>query len=222
MNGNGNLRLIWDWNGTLLDDVPACIDAINVMLSRRRLSTIDLPRYRDAFDFPVRRYYERLGFDIEGEDWDSICVEYHGLYAVHSRDSGLRSGSLAALEKFRTREFPMFLLSACEAMLLRSMVEARELEGYFREIYGLQNLHAHSKADAGRAMMSATGSHPSATWLIGDTTHDYEVATTLGCHCVLMSGGHQSVSRLRACDCPLVTGMAELADHIEREADGGS
>ena len=59
--------VFWDWNGTLLDDVDVCIEAMNRLLERRGMDLISIERYRDIFDFPVKNYYEKLGFDFDNE-----------------------------------------------------------------------------------------------------------------------------------------------------------
>lgn len=75
-------HIIWEWNETLLDDVQACVDAINCMLEQRQLPSLSRQRYRDIFDFPVKGCYKTLGFDMPNEDWDSMTRELHH----HSQD----------------------------------------------------------------------------------------------------------------------------------------
>ena len=50
----GYRHVIWDWNGTLVDDVAATLAAVNRMLSARGMPALDIVRYREVFDFPVR------------------------------------------------------------------------------------------------------------------------------------------------------------------------
>ena len=54
--------IIWDWNGTLLNDVGTAIDSINYLLKDRKLSPLTLDRYLEVFTFPVQNYYEQIGF----------------------------------------------------------------------------------------------------------------------------------------------------------------
>ena len=56
-------HIIWDWNGTLLDDTWLCVEGINNSLKKRSLQTITKEIYRKVFSFPVEDYYKRLGFD---------------------------------------------------------------------------------------------------------------------------------------------------------------
>lgn len=206
--------MIWDWNGTLLDDVQACVDAINRMLARRGLPRTDLERYRDVFGFPVQGYYVELGFDLGSEDWDGMAREFHDDYAETARPAALREGARAALDALRAAGLPMSILSACELSILQRMVGERGVGGFFDHIFGLGDLYAESKIELGRRMLRDTGVDPDAALLVGDTVHDYEVAQALGCRAVLMAGGHQSSERLRRCGCPVLDGFDALAVHL--------
>lgn len=202
--------LIWDWNGTLLDDVTACVAALNVLLHRHRLPRIRLPRYRAVFGFPVRHYYETLGFQLSAKSWRKTAAEYHRIYAQTAASAPLRSGIRATLRQFEQRGISSAVLSASEICILRNKVAAHNLEGRFAQIVGLPNRFAHSKLDAGRALINKLPASPEEILLIGDTDHDYEVACALQCRCVLLTDGHQSTGRLQACGCPVFTDVRRL------------
>ena len=68
--------IIWDWNGTLLDDAEMCLEAINIMLKKRNLPELSMERYRDVFTFPVIEYYREVGFDFTLEAWDPVATEF--------------------------------------------------------------------------------------------------------------------------------------------------
>jgi phosphoglycolate phosphatase len=207
-------HVIWDWNGTLLDDARICVSAINVLLRRRRLPPVSLRRYRDLFGFPVRSYYEAIGFQIADAEWPQVAAEYHAVYAALSRQAPLRRGTLRTLRFMKRRGWVLSILSASEANLLHRMVAERGILAYFQRIAGLTDFFAHSKESLGRALMRDTDIPASRTLLIGDTIHDYEVARHLGCRCLLMAGGHQSAQRLRRCGVPLVTGMTAVTRQL--------
>jgi phosphoglycolate phosphatase len=207
-------HIIWDWNGTLLDDVQACVDAINVLLERRHLPTVTRDQYRDIFDFPVRDYYLKLGFNLDMEDWHGLATEYHEVYASTSSATALRPGTIEALDRFRSSGVSLSVLSACELTLLRRMMEERGILNYFDHIYGLSDLYAHSKLSLGHDMLNTTGLPRAESLLVGDTTHDAEVAAALGISCLLMTGGHQSPAKLRCCSCPMVPDMDSVYRHL--------
>jgi phosphoglycolate phosphatase len=62
--------IIWDWNGTLLNDVEVAINSINRLLYDRNLVPLTLERYLDVFTFPVQDYYEVIGFDLINEPFE--------------------------------------------------------------------------------------------------------------------------------------------------------
>lgn len=214
MNIHSYKHIIWDWNGTLLDDVQACVDAINVLLKARALPLLSLGKYLDVFDFPVRNYYLKLGFDLSQENWAEVATDYHRAYATASATSALRKGAPAALAAIRAAGLGMSILSACELTILRRMVAERQILPEFDHIYGLDDLYASSKIDLGHALFHHTGLNKKGTLLIGDTTHDYEVAQALGIPCLLMSGGHQSIRKLAPLGCPIVPDFQGVLDYI--------
>jgi phosphoglycolate phosphatase len=203
-------HIIWDWNGTLLDDAHACVAAINQMLEKRRLPLVDIHQYQDIFGFPVKDYYLTLGFDFTKDSWDSVAREYHDIYGVTSVQAPLREGSLEILRRLRARGVPMSILSACELSILEKMLNERGIRSFFEHIRGLSNLYATSKTDLGHALLVEIGIPPAQVLLIGDTLHDCEVAQELGCECLLVAGGHQSERRLARCGCEVVSDLREV------------
>lgn len=207
-------HIIWDWNGTLLDDVQACVAAINILLIQRNLPAISQEQYLNIFDFPVKNYYTKLGFDFIKDDWDEVAADYHNAYEVASRHSPLRHGAVPALTSLKTRGVSMSILSACELKILKRMINERHITGYFEHIYGLDNIHATSKVELGHTLFNNTGLDKQETLLIGDTTHDVEVARAMGIPCLLMSGGHQAIRKLKSLKCPMVCDFPGVLDFL--------
>lgn len=69
-------HIIWDWNGTLLDDAWLSIKAINILLQRYKLPQINVSSYRDTFMFPVKQYYEKLGFNLLEPSFSQLSSEF--------------------------------------------------------------------------------------------------------------------------------------------------
>ena len=208
-------HIIWDWNGTLFDDISACVGSINQMLAERRLPILDYERYRGVFGFPVRDFYLRIGFDLDTEDWNRLARDYHDRYLELSRNTPLRPGSRTLLEHVRSRGISMSLLSASEQSILDDMLAHRGIASFFDGVYGLDNLHAVSKLDIGRKLLSDLAVEPASAVLVGDTTHDYDVASALGCGCLLMAGGHQAKHRLEQCGCEVASDLDDVKRMIE-------
>lgn len=90
--------IIWDFNGTLLDDVGAALGSVNDMLARRSKKPITLDEYREYIDVPIRHFYEQV-LDLENEDYDLILTEFQQGYEAHVKNCGLTRFVSAALEE---------------------------------------------------------------------------------------------------------------------------
>ena len=62
-------NIVWDWNGTLLNDLEIGVTTLNDMLSRRALLPLTSEYYRECFGFPVIHFYEKVGFEICSEEF---------------------------------------------------------------------------------------------------------------------------------------------------------
>ena len=60
-------NILWDWNGTLIDDVGVALEAVNIMLERRSLPKINIGQYYSYVDTPIIRFYEKC-FDMTKDD----------------------------------------------------------------------------------------------------------------------------------------------------------
>ena len=190
--------LVWDWNGTLLDDTAAALGALNAMLARRGKRSIDLDFYKGRFAFPVRPFYQECGFELEREDWNAIAVEYHDSYAVGRRS--LMDGAIAALERAKSLGVGQSLLSALRQDRLERDVAQFGAMDCFEFVCGTDNLDGASKTSAARLLVDRVraahqGEDPDFVF-IGDAIHDKEVSDALGARCVLFGGGSHASSRL--------------------------
>ncbi|OFX83396.1 MAG: hypothetical protein A2W99_11685 [Bacteroidetes bacterium GWF2_33_16] len=189
--------IVWDWNGTLLNDVEACVDSINIMLERRNKKAINSQMYLDIFTFPVQDYYNLLGFDFAKESFEELSIEYINLYKMHSINSPLQIGVLKALEHFKTETFKQIIVSASEQTNLENQIEQHNIQGYFDTVIGLNNIHAKSKLQNALNYMQSSKIDVEKVVFIGDTYHDYEVASAIGCNSILVKNGHQNLNRFR-------------------------
>ncbi|MDY6801211.1 MAG: HAD family hydrolase [Bacteroidota bacterium] len=185
--------IIYDWNGTLLNDIDACINSMNVMLERRNMTLLDKKTYRKLFTFPVRDYYKNIGFDFLQESFEQLSVEYIDLYKEYSIDAPLQQGVLNALEQLKNEGFQQVILSASEQKVLEKQIRQYQLDIYFDELIGLNNIYAKSKLDNAIRYLHETNIPSEDSLLIGDTYHDYEVAKAIGCDYLLVNNGHQDL-----------------------------
>ena len=190
-------HVIWDWNGTLLDDLDLCIEAMNGMLARRGLPAMDRARYHAVFDFPVRDYYARLGLAVDDENFHALSVEFIGAYEARRLEPRLQPDAADLLAAIARRGITQSILSAYHHASLQAVVRHHGVHGHFTELHGLDDIYAHSKVALGRACLATLRIPPREVLLIGDTLHDHAVARELGTACALVAHGHHPVERLR-------------------------
>ena len=192
-------HILWDWNGTLLDDTQAALDTLNAMLARRKGRPIAMDYYRDHFAFPVKPFYKSIGVCLENEDWDALAVEYHDTYAAQPKR--LNPETVVTLERAAAAGVRQSIISALRQDLLESALEEFGVRGFFDYVYGVDNLDGHSKVGRARELVSrlaAEGVEPGDIVVVGDALHDKEVADALGVRCVLCAQGSHAGWRLRA------------------------
>jgi phosphoglycolate phosphatase len=204
-------HLIWDWNGTLLDDLDLSIGVMNAMLARRALAPLDRARYHALFDFPVQRYYERLGFDPVRDRFEQLSVEFITGYDAERLRAPLHHRAPETLAAVRAAGLGQSILSAYRHETLHEIVAHFGLTAHFDHIAGLDNIHAHSKVALGRELVRRLGLPPADLLLVGDTLHDLEVARDLGVACALIAAGHHPAERLRPGGAPVYASLAAFA-----------
>ena len=209
-------HIIWDFNGTILDDVMAGIKSENVLLSRRNMPLIDsLEQYHRYFCFPIIEYYKKLGHDFDKEDYNDLAIEWVTEYLKFSKESKLNEGITEALDRFKKEGCCQLILSASEKQMLTNQVRGLGIYEYFDEILGLDNIHANSKVEM--AMEWVELRKPSKSLFIGDTTHDYEVACSINADCVLVARGHQNRDTLLKCEIPVFDTFYEMLSYVEEQ-----
>lgn len=207
-------HLIWDFNGTILEDMALGIRCTNEMLGKRGLPPIpSIEAYREIFGFPIEDYYRRLGFDFQKEDYETcLAPEWVSLYLAGEDTCPLIPGVLETIRRVRELGIPQILLSATHREMLNIQLKHLGLEGEFEEVIGLDNIHARSKREQAMAWRQR---HPEAHPLfLGDTEHDAQVAEAVGGDCVLFVGGHQSHQRLKTLGRPLITELQGVIPYL--------
>lgn len=206
-----NVRaILWDWNGTLLDDLEVCISSMNGMLTRRNYPILTKERYKEIFTFPVQDYYVKAGFDFSRDDWDTVAMEFIANYRENVHQSVLHDEVNDILQRFRSMGKRQFILSAMQQDFLLETITARLDPTIFEVIAGLNDHYAATKVENARLLVHEIGLPKSQIIMIGDTIHDFEVAEEAGIPCILVANGHQARERLESTRAPVVDKLMDL------------
>lgn len=203
-------HVIWDWNGTLMNDVDLCVELINQLLEPRGLKTLTREDYRDIFTVPVRDYYAKVGFDFSTESFEYLGKLWIDEYEKRKFECGLYDGITNILERINKLGIGQSILSAYAQPTLDLMVEHYDIKKYFTHVVGLDNIYAAGKIHLGIDLMKRLGNGEGETLIIGDMIHDFEVAQEIGADCILLASGHQSYERLANTGAKVVESVEQI------------
>lgn len=201
--------ILWDWNGTLMDDVGLALDAVNAMLAQKEKAPIDLEAYRLAMGTPILRFYEHF-FDMQSVSMDWISEQFNTYYRLHQSEYGLHAGARTVLEQYKKTGCHQIILSSSHTDGIRRSLKMYQLEPYFESVLGADNLLAESKVQRAVDFFKSQAVSPKEAVLIGDTVHDWEVAEAIGIDCILLTAGHQDRASLQQTGSRLIDHLTDL------------
>ena len=202
--------VIWDFNGTIIDDVMLGINSVNTMLAARGLATISgVEEYRRRLRFPIIDYYRDLGFDFDAEPYEKLAHEWVALYNAGADRVEATPGVCEAIREIHAAGLSQIIISASEEKMMLRALDRLGLTAYFDEIIGQDNIYAAGKLESARRFGERCGAR--CPVVIGDTPHDAEMAAALGASCILYRGGHSSAAALQRSGAALVDDLRDAA-----------
>lgn len=200
-------QVLWDWNGTLLNDLHYAIRVRNRTFPAFGLPKIrSLQEYYEQFTFPVSLYYQRAG--VTDENFDAVAHAWMAEYIRDFKSVSLFADAVPTLEILRTQSIRQVVLSATRLDMLTEQIAHFSIAGYFDTLLGLSDIYARSKEAIGKNYLQSCDILPQETCMIGDTLHDAEVASQLGTRCLLVARGHQNRCTLQTSGYPVVDDFA--------------
>jgi len=213
-------HLVWDWNGTLLDDLSLVVAATNASLATVGAGPVTAEEHRRDFRRPVEAYYAGvLGRPLRPDEFGALDRAFHDAY-----DAGLPSVMLSAgaLDAVRGWAGTQSLLSMWFHDQLVPAVTRYGLSAYFRRVDGLRAaVGGGHKAPHLAAHLDAMGVVGTDCVMIGDSVDDAVAAASVGARIILYSGGFTDRARLVEMGVPVVGTLAEaikLAGEIAEAA----
>ena len=190
-------HIIWDWNGTLLNDSYLCVQILNESLRKRNIPEITVEKYREKFLFPIKTFYKSIGFDFDKEPFENSNTEFNTGFVDQFKTLGLQPFAKETIIKFFKNNITQTILSASRQDRLTEQVNFFGLDQYLQHVVGTNNSHAHGKEFEGETLLMGLDIPKEETLIIGDTLLDFKVAQYLQIDCALVSNGHNDMDRLK-------------------------
>ncbi|MEV0119007.1 HAD family hydrolase [Streptomyces sp. NPDC050844] len=214
-------HIVWDWNGTLLHDIHAVIEATNASFAEIGLESITLERYRELYCVPVPKFYERLMGRLPTEaEWQVMDAVFHKHYWARAEGCGLADGAAELLAGRRAAGRTQSLLSLAPHEHLVPIVRRHGIEEHFVRIDGRMDASHAGKAERMVRHLDALGGVAAVerTVVIGDAVDDALAAAHVGARAVLYTGGSHSRGSLAEAGVPVVDSLAEAVEVAEQLA----
>ena len=209
-------HLVWDWNGTLLDDFALVLKATNDSLAEIGGPVLTADQHRTGFRRPVIEYYASvLGRPVTPAEFAALDRSFHDRYRQGVTSCALAADALAAIDEWPTTQS---LLSMWAHVELVPEIERRDLTRRMLRVDGRPgDTMGDLKAEYLDRHLTALGYQPKDCVLIGDCVDDADAAELVGAHCVLYSGGFTDHERLARTGRPVtvdLVGAVRLAARI--------
>jgi phosphoglycolate phosphatase-like HAD superfamily hydrolase len=205
---NSRTHLVWDWNGTLLDDLSLVVSSTNSAFAAVGGRSVDSDEHRRVFRRPVAEFYaEILGRVVDGEEFGRLDRISHDAYRL-----GLTTTSLAADAKMAIKSWrgSQSLLSMWFHDELVPALDTYGLTGLFTRVDGLRTeVGGDLKAGHLARHLDELGVAGDEAVLIGDSLDDASAAASVGAACVLYTGGFTEPARLRASGVPVADTLVD-------------
>ncbi|MEE1125015.1 MAG: HAD family hydrolase [Acutalibacteraceae bacterium] len=201
--------VVWDWNGTIVDDVSASLLSVNDMLIKRNLPTITIQQYHQYLDTPIYKFYEHI-FDLSKITFDVIQSEFNSGYNKHISDNPLNSGAIAIMKMLKQSNIKQVIVSSSNQEIVQKGAEKLGVAEYMDYISGSSDNFVGSKVERAIGVISKITTNYSNVVVIGDTLHDCQLANEIGADCILLSTGHQSKADLQTTGKPVIDSLNEL------------
>jgi phosphoglycolate phosphatase-like HAD superfamily hydrolase/ADP-ribose pyrophosphatase YjhB (NUDIX family) len=203
-------NIIFDWSGTLVDDLPAVLKASNFVLTKAGKAEMSLEQFRAEFSLPFTKFYDRHTPDVpmpQLEEWfhaEFRRAQVSVIELPHAR---------SFLEFCRAKKMRTFLLSAIQADHFDAHCRITGFDAFLDRRY----TDVRDKRKKIREILAENNLMPDETLFIGDMEHDIETAKHGGVHSCAVLTGYNTLEQLREAKPDLIVEhLSELRGLLEQ------
>jgi len=208
-------EIVWDWNGTLINDTSLCVDILNKILFLHDQPSISIEYYRNNFSFPVSAFYKIISLPSSGKKFDDVSLSFISEYRLKWKECNLQPGVLQILKLIKQLGLRQSILSAGNQSDVEVFLDHFKLESFFNQVFGTDNIKAEGKIELGKKFITDSNLRPDEILLVGDTAHDLHVANEIGCSVLLFNQGHNSNNQLSGYSVQIINDLMEVAQYLQ-------
>ncbi|MBP3481209.1 MAG: HAD family hydrolase [Clostridia bacterium] len=207
-------HIIWDYNGTVADDVDASVAAVNDMLKARGLPPTTKQEYTSTVSLPLDNYYNGLG--IADADMEKLSWEFRTYCQKHDNLSRIFDGFHETVEFAKAQGIKNILMSSLYIDFLKAETEKYNISDCFDEIIGMTDTLVGSKYENAKNYIDKNKLNPKNILFVGDLINDAQTAKALGAQCILIPNGHNSKEKCQNQGVTVVENIKCIKEYICR------
>ena len=214
--------VVWDWNGTIIDDVGITVQAVNSgVLPLLNLPEMTVSEYQDVFEVPIINNYLNLGVSEAEfhEKSEAISQAFHSHYEPLAARAHTRRNIRSALLRLQQTGVQSIILSNHTLEGIYLQLARLELEKFFVTVLAnddIEQVHHTGKQHRVENYLSQYYFQPDEVAIVGDTAEEISIGKKLGLHTIAVTGGFSSRARLVAAQPEyLVSSVKEIITTLE-------
>jgi len=205
-------NLLFDWSGTLVNDLPPTLFATNAVLASHQVPEMDLAEFRRRFRLPYPEFYEEV---LPGVAIDSLENLFRSSFSASPEQVTVLPHAREMMEWCRSQEIRCFVLSSMDSTIFTHQARELKMGHFFEEIYS----GVIDKRDRIGDILTTHGLDPATTAFVGDMVHDIDTAHHGGIASVAVTTGYDPEERLRQADPRhLFQDLTEFREWLESNA----
>ncbi len=199
-------NIIFDWSGTLVDDLPAVLKASNFVLTQSGKAAMSLEQFRAEFALPFTKFYDR---HTPAVPMPQLEAWFHTEYRQAQASVVALPHAREFLEFCRANRLRTFLLSTIHTDHYRAQCAVTGLDAFLDRAY----TDVRDKREKIHEILRENQLRPDETLFIGDMEHDIATARHGGIHSCAVLTGYNTLEQLRAAQPDLIV---EHLDELRR------
>jgi len=184
-------NIIFDWSGTLVDDLPAVLKASNFVLTQSGKAEMSLAEFRAEFALPFKKFYDRHTPHIP---MDQLEAWFHAEFRQAQHSVVELPHAREFLEFCRAKKFRTFLLSTVHGDYFKEQCRDNGFDAFLEKPY----TDVWDKREKIHEILAENNLSPDETLFIGDMEHDIATARHGGIHSCAVLTGYNTLEQLRA------------------------
>ena len=184
-------NLIFDWSGTLVDDMGPVIEATNAVLGKYGIAPYDREGFRRGFRLPYREFYAEI---LPGISLEELESHFRPAFDAAVTPVTVLPHAREKLEWAQARGIRMFVLTSMDADAFLRQLHEFSMQDFFEKTYA----GVLDKRDLIDFIIETHGLDREETAFVGDMTHDIETARHGGISSIAVLTGYHHAEVLAA------------------------